>query len=73
MTAIRACAIENCRAGIGLEGRLEIKWRISVSAGDIVERGCQAGYKEATLQWLMGLFVVKCVFNGQIIAVRGVL
>ncbi|KAL9973653.1 hypothetical protein ACROYT_G020134 [Oculina patagonica] len=51
---IPSCAIKNCRAGIGSEAELEIKWRILVSAGDIVERECQAGYKEVILQWLMG-------------------
>ncbi|XP_078370354.1 uncharacterized protein LOC144654129 [Oculina patagonica] len=43
MTAIPSCAMKNCRAGINLEGWLEIKWRIHVSAGDIVKQGCQAG------------------------------
>ncbi len=35
--------MKNCRTGIGSEAKLEIKWRIPVSAGDIVERECQAG------------------------------
>ena len=42
-TALLKLATQDCAAGIGSVDRLEIKWQILASTGDIVEQVCQAG------------------------------
>ena len=47
-------------AGIDLVEKLEVKWQSLVSTRIIAVRTRQAGLMEPILQWLMGLFSVKC-------------
>jgi len=49
-----------CPAGIDLVEKLEVKWQSLVSTRIIAVRTRQAGLMEPILQWLMGLFSVKC-------------